>query len=124
MLSAFSSWDEVKEHVRHDSNAHELVTWTRLIDEYGIPALDNAITVASLWSKEGAVVSTAHKAKGLEWDTVRIADDFAVLLARAALSGNKEHLAEEKRLAYVAVTRARRRIDPGPLAHFADFMNR
>lgn len=123
MLKAFSSWDEVKEHVRHDSNAHELATWTRLIDEYGIPALDNAITVASLWSKEGAVVSTAHKAKGLEWDTVRIADDFAVLLARAALSGNKEHLAEEKRLAYVAVTRARRCIDPGPLAHFADFMN-
>jgi hypothetical protein len=124
MLRSFSSWDEVKEHVRHDSSAHELVTWTRLIGEYGIPELDNAITVASLWSKEGAVVSTAHKAKGLEWDTVRIADDFAVLLERAALSGNKEHLAEEKRLAYVAVTRARRCIDPGPLAHFADFMNR
>ncbi len=124
MLRAFSSWDEVKEHVRHDSNAHELATWTRLIDEYGIPALDNAITAASLWSRDGVVVSTAHKAKGLEWDTVRIADDFAVILARAAISGDKDQLAEEKRLAYVAVTRARRRLDPGPLAHFADFMNR
>lgn len=122
MLKAFSSWAEVQEHVRYDSSAHELATWTRLIEEFGIPQLDRAVTTASLSSAAGTVISTAHKAKGLEWDNVRIADDFAVFLARAVLAGNKDQLAEEKRLAYVAVTRARRRLDPGPLAHFAAFM--
>ncbi|MFI6368837.1 UvrD-helicase domain-containing protein [Nocardia sp. NPDC050630] len=66
------------------------------------------------------IVSTAHKAKGLEWDQVRIGDDF---------KGPKRHpstgelilpSAEELRLAYVAVTRARRVLDPGSLAYAFD----
>lgn len=122
MLRSFRSWGEVREHVRYDSSAHELVTWTKLIEDYGVSELDRIITAASFGSGTGAVISTAHKAKGLEWDSVRIANDFAVILARAALAGDKNQLAEEKRLAYVAVTRARRHLDPGPLANFADFL--
>lgn len=61
------------------------------------------------------VVVTAHKAKGLEFDSVRIAGDFyGPDNAPPAISGTRyddEHL----RLAYVAVTRARKHLDLGGL---------
>lgn len=122
-LRRFATWAEVLEHVRHDSSAHELGTWTRLIEGFGVPTLNAAVTAATASTVSDVIVSTAHKAKGLEWDSVRIADDFAEKLAKAALLGDKEQLAEEKRLAYVAVTRARQHLDPGPLACFAHFLN-
>ena len=117
-LRRFSSWDDVLKHVRHDSSAHELVTWTRLIEGFGIPALKAAVISATVASDGAVVVSTGHKAKGLEWDNVRIADDFGDRLARVTLGGDKDQLSEEMRLAYVAVTRARKHLDPGPLADF------
>ncbi|WP_426939759.1 exonuclease domain-containing protein [Pseudarthrobacter sp. S6] len=123
LLRHFISWTEVQEHVLYDSSAHELRTWTKLIELHGVTALERAVTDASAGLGTGAVISTAHKAKGLEWDTVRICSDFAEILARVALGGDKDQLAEEKRLAYVAVTRARTHLDPGPLASFADFLN-
>lgn len=123
MLRHFTSWTDVQEHVQYDSSAHELRTWAKLIEQHGTTALERAVTDASTGLGAGTVISTAHKAKGLEWDTVRICSDFAEILARAALGGDKDQLAEEKRLAYVAVTRARTHLDPGPLAGFADFLN-
>lgn len=122
-LRRFASWPDVLHHVRHESGAHELVTWVKLIEGFGVPALKAAVIAATAIAEGGTVVSTAHKAKGLEWDSVRIAGDFAEQLSKAALYGDKDQLSEEKRLAYVSVTRARQRLDPGPLARFADFMN-
>lgn len=59
------------------------------------------------------VVSTAHKAKGLEWDRVRIGDDFRK--PKENEFGQPMIAPEEVRLAYVAVTRARKALDPGSL---------
>lgn len=115
-LSRFSSWAEVREHVLYDSAGHELRTWTKLIEHYGVPELVHAVNAASVGTGSGPVVSTAHKAKGLEWDTVRIAADFVQVLTIAVFINDKHQLAEEQRLAYVAVTRARKHLDPGPLA--------
>lgn len=123
MLRHFTSWTDVQEHVQYDSSAHELRTWAKLIEQHGTTALERAVTDASGGIGAGTVISTAHKAKGLEWDTVRICSDFAEILTRVALGGDKDQLAEEKRLAYVAVTRARTHLDPGPLAGYADFLN-
>lgn len=58
--------------------------------------------------KKGVVLSTIHAAKGLEWDRVFIlalAED--VLPHYLALKGTEDDLAEERRLFYVAITRAR-----------------
>ncbi|GGA59741.1 hypothetical protein GCM10011490_07290 [Pseudoclavibacter endophyticus] len=56
----------------------------------------------------GAVMlSTVHAAKGLEWDSVHVigaSDDLLPFVA----ARSKEAIDEERRLAYVAVTRARR----------------
>ena len=51
------------------------------------------------------VLTTAHKAKGLEFDTVKLSDDFLQGLERVdtmALRGCEE---DEKNLLYVAVSR-------------------
>lgn len=61
-------------------------------------------------SDERMVLSTIHQAKGLEWDTV-----FIVHLADGSFPsrrsmGEEGGLEEERRLFYVAVTRARRRL--------------
>src|SRR5690606_35586007 len=60
------------------------------------------------------VVSTAHKAKGREWDWVRIGPDFP----QPSEDENGELVlpaAEELRLAYVTVTRAKERLEIGSL---------
>jgi DNA helicase II / ATP-dependent DNA helicase PcrA len=62
-------------------------------------------------------ISTIHSAKGLEWDHVTLVgvDDRTLpspwAVRRAALAGDEGELEEEKRLLYVAVTRARERLE-------------
>ena len=64
------------------------------------------------------VLATAHKAKGLEWPRVRLADDFPSLEELHALDQNglpyltHEERDQELHLLYVAATRARRRLEP------------
>jgi len=51
--------------------------------------------------------STIHRAKGLEWAGVVVIGMAQGLLPHRMSLGHPDHLAEERRLAYVAVTRAR-----------------
>lgn len=71
------------------------------------------------------VVSTAHKAKGLEWNRVKIAADFRgpqeEVNERTGESEMTWPEPEEMRLAYVAVTRAQEALDPGSLAWAFDY---
>src|SRR5205807_8271406 len=54
--------------------------------------------------EHAVVLSTVHSAKGLEWDAV-----FLIGLEDGVLpNANAEDLEEERRVAYVGVTRARR----------------
>jgi superfamily I DNA/RNA helicase len=62
------------------------------------------------------VVSTAHKAKGLEWKRVRIGADFKGPKVSKATGKEVMPKDEELRLAYVAVTRAEHELDPGSLS--------
>jgi hypothetical protein len=62
-------------------------------------------------------VSTAHKAKGLEWDRVRIGGDFKGPQPDPDTGEPVMPAPEELRLAYVAVTRAQKELDPGSLAY-------
>ena len=66
-------------------------------------------------------VSTIHKAKGREWSTVRIANDFPEPADPDRTDGNGDPLPApidpaEARLAYVAVTRAQHHLDLGGLS--------
>jgi len=55
-------------------------------------------------SNADMIISTAHKAKGLEWNTVKLGSDFKA-------PGMKGYRKEESNLLYVAVTRAKQALD-------------
>jgi DNA helicase-2/ATP-dependent DNA helicase PcrA len=56
------------------------------------------------------VLSTVHSAKGLEWDAVHVIAAYDGNFPADMSAGTKEGIAEERRLLYVALTRARRRL--------------
>ena len=53
------------------------------------------------------VISTVHRAKGLEWRRVRVVNDFRFMLVNGRLTLDED----EMRLLYVAVTRAQHVLD-------------
>jgi DNA helicase-2/ATP-dependent DNA helicase PcrA len=56
------------------------------------------------------VLSTVHSAKGLEWDAVHLISAYDGNFPADMAAGDEESIAEERRLFYVALTRARRRL--------------
>lgn len=104
-LACFDSWGEVMDYVEHDEQGGELKLLAGLVDEYGVATILGALERMPPEAYADVVVSTAHKAKGREWDSVALAGDFP------AIRLGEDH-AEELRLVYVAVTRARRELDP------------
>jgi ATP-dependent DNA helicase UvrD/PcrA len=56
------------------------------------------------------VLSTVHSAKGLEWDAVYVLSAYDGNFPADMSAGSAESIAEERRLFYVAITRARRRL--------------
>ena len=70
------------------------------------------------------VVSTIHSAKGLEWPTVFLAYALDGLLPSARSSNSLEELEEERRLFYVATSRARDNLfitNPSYVMSFNDY---
>jgi hypothetical protein len=106
-LFIFRTWSELQEYVEHDEAGADLKVFVGLVDAYGPEVVMDTIDRLVDERRADVVVSTAHKAKGREWDTVRIADDFRE---------PKESNAPELMLAYVAVTRAKLALDKGGLA--------
>ncbi|MEV5998888.1 UvrD-helicase domain-containing protein [Streptomyces griseomycini] len=131
-LSAFENWSEVKEYAESDEDARTLQMFVRLVDRYTPQGLINMIRdlvpeeARDEETRPELVVSTAHKSKGREWDVVQIWGDFPqpkedTKTGDLVLPGK-----DELRLAYVTVTRARKRLDIGSLgwihsiSHIAD----
>lgn len=69
-------------------------------DLAGPPALDD----------DWLVLSTIHSAKGLEWDAVTLIHAADGCLPSDLATGDAEEVEEERRLLYVALTRARRHL--------------
>lgn len=113
-LGAFEDWDEVQRFVHEDARGGDFALMVKVIDEHGVDRILDMIERVRDTRKPGVVagrdydvaVSTAHKAKGREWDAVRLTDDFP-----ETPQGN-----EELRLLYVAVTRARKQLDIAAVA--------
>ena len=56
------------------------------------------------------VLSTVHSAKGLEWDAVHLIAAYDGNFPADMNAGSEDAVDEERRLLYVALTRARRRL--------------
>lgn len=120
-LSGFGSWHEVREYADADEDAKSLQMFVRLVDRYTSQGLLDMIRdlvpedSRSEETRPELVVSTAHKAKGREWDQVQIWGDFPQPKESTETGELLLPSAEELRLAYVTVTRAKDRLDLGSL---------
>ncbi|MCK7622023.1 UvrD-helicase domain-containing protein [Streptomyces sp. RS10V-4] len=120
-LTLFESWSELREYAEYDPAGRDLLPLVELAEDPGTEAVLQALSRLSPEDSAQVTVSTAHRAKGREWSTVRIADDFTgpddldeCDEDGAPLPGPVD--LGEARLAYVAVTRARERLDLGGLS--------
>lgn len=109
-LFLFTSWAEVQDYVEHDKAGQDLKAIVKLVDEYGPDQIIHAVERLSDETHAKVTVSTAHKAKGREWDSVRIGGGFADPSVDDEGTQRDIPLAEA-RLIYVAVTRSRRLLD-------------
>lgn len=108
-LACFESWDEVQRYVQEDQLGNELELMVKLVDDFGVETILAALAQTIREDEADVIVSTAHKSKGREWDRVQLGDDFPP----------ENPSDEELRLLYVAVTRAKLRLDVDAVAVFA-----
>ncbi len=112
----FQNWSEVVEFSGTEEG-EDLKTFVQLVEQHGEKKLWKAVNSASANEQQSDIVlSTAHKAKGREWGSVRLAPDF---LSSKAREGGPIADAEV-RLFYVAMTRAEKLlvVDPAMLEGF------
>ena len=104
-LLAFKHWDELVSHVRDGSDT-DLSAFVTLVEKFRPEGILAACSQMVDVSRAEVILSTIHKAKGLEWSRVQLADD----LDRPRFELGDEYMppTEELMLGYVATTRARR----------------
>ena len=71
------------------------------------PASTSDLAGPPLLDEDYLILSTIHSAKGLEWDIVHVIHATDGCIPSDMATGDDEELEEERRLLYVAITRAR-----------------
>lgn len=100
----FANWPTLKQYVE-DNESCALAPFVKLVERVGLEAIEKAVDISLRQSRPDCVVSTAHKAKGLEWEKVYLGGDFRYKIGNP--SGRLIASKEELRLLYVCVTRAK-----------------
>lgn len=108
-LVAFKTWGEVQQYVQEDEG-RDLKVMVNLIDNYGAAKIMEIADTTVSEKDADIILSTAHKAKGREWNNVRIAGDFQ------PPKEGEDFSRPEMMLAYVAVTRAKKILDNAGLS--------
>lgn len=102
-LAPFSNWESVLGFIaEYPDEAQEIKTMVELIQSFGTAKLISALNQVVSEKQADVVVSTAHRAKGREWNDVRLQGDFLHV---------DDMDSEDLRLAYVAITRAQKTLD-------------
>jgi superfamily I DNA/RNA helicase len=117
----FSNWNEVLTAAKADE-LPDMTTFVNLVEKYGVRNLIAAVkSTESSAATAHVEVSTVHKAKGREWNRVRLTDDFLIAQDKKTDGQKKLVGREEIRIAYVAVTRAKEAVyvPPGIRAAFS-----
>jgi hypothetical protein len=105
-LVAFKTWGEVQDYSQEDEG-RDLRVMVNLIDTHGATAILDICSTTVDEEDADVIVSTAHKAKGREWNRVKIAGDF-----RRPDTENGGTLSRpDAMLLYVTITRAKLVLD-------------
>lgn len=116
----FKTWQEVQEYSETDEGG-DIKPFVKMIDKYGS---DGVIDICNSLSEErnaDVVVSTCHKAKGREWGSVKISDDF-IEPQKSEKKPNPKIDRSIAMLAYVAVTRAKSKLDCSNIDWISEFI--
>ena len=113
-LAGFKDWSDVVE-ISREPHGLELATLVSLVQTYTVAGLQDVLAQCHRLREHAGrpicelLVTTTHKAKGCEWDSVWIAPDFDRPEREVEQDGQKttEFDPEAGRLLYVAATRAR-----------------
>jgi hypothetical protein len=110
----FDKWEQVVEFTKSGEGDH-LLSFVNLVEARGERQLMWALNRTVDEERSDLIISTAHKAKGREWKTVRLMDDFLRSQPKKQKSDKVQsangHDPAEVRLFYVALTRAKEAID-------------
>ena len=106
-IRMLGDWDGLEEAAK---DSPELALTVRRVDQYRakIPRIARELRQAVANDPDDAdvILSTVHKAKGMEWPMVRLADDFPDLMRFDEEEGRWKVRKDERNLLYVAATRA------------------
>lgn len=105
-FSLFENWADAQAYARTPFG-QDLSPIVRIVDELGTGYLRALARQCAVERQADYVISTVHRAKGLEWNRVRIANNFRF---RGA-DGSPVPDDDELRLLYVAITRAQHVLD-------------
>jgi F-box protein, helicase, 18 len=108
-IKGFSSFSSLKSYAGAVEDL-ELSSVCAMVEKYGptLPGHVERIKEKTVDTDQaGIILTTAHKAKGLEWDNVLIMDDFVPLVKDETIVDPAGVDPDEFNLIYVAVTRAR-----------------
>jgi UvrD/REP helicase N-terminal domain/UvrD-like helicase C-terminal domain len=110
----FDKWEQVVEFTKSGEGDH-LLSFVNLVKARGERQLMWALNRTVDEERSDLIISTAHKAKGREWRTVRLMDDFLRSQPKKQKPDKSQyangHDPAEVRLFYVALTRAKEAID-------------
>ncbi|MCA8306832.1 ATP-binding domain-containing protein [Burkholderia seminalis] len=110
VFALFNSWEEVQSYARSAVGA-DLLPIVEMVDQCGTDYLRTLAQRATPAANADYTISTIHRAKGLEWKRVKVANDFRFQIVDGRLVMDDD----EVRLLYVALTRARHLLDVSSL---------
>lgn len=97
-LSAFDKWDDVIEYTELNKSDNDFASMVRLINQFS----SSFSTLYSILDRVGnnpseaeCVITTVHKAKGLEWNSVYISSDFDLSLMPNKFSGVEQRFKKD-----------------------------
>ncbi len=113
-LCCFDTWAELVEYSKTNDGS-DMRLMVKLVTDFGAGKIHAALKDMPKEAEADVVVSTAHKSKGREWDTVQLGQDFPTV--------NKMQ-DSDRRLLYVAATRAKLVLDVSECPPFCGGKNK
>lgn len=109
-LACFDTWAELEAYIEDEVGA-DLKLLVKLVKRFGGYTIAKGLRSMPSISKAETIYSTAHRSKGLEWESVKLADDFPGYKTDPFSRAVKLPNPAELRLIYVALTRAQTSLD-------------